>query len=175
MRKKRPSNFQYLEANEIRARVLAQSYLLLKIRPRSEKEIEQRLKYYLQMHNIENNMDIVNDVIKSLKESKLIDDVSFTRFWIESKVRGKPKGKLIIVPQLLQKGINKELIEEELAKITADYPEEELIRKLVTKAEDKYRGFSGFEKRQKIIRYVVARGFSYDKTCQVIDETSKKT
>lgn len=155
-------------------KVLAQAFLLLKFRPRSEKEIEQKLRYYLQKHKIDNNIDIVSDVIKSLKESKLIDDVSFTRFWIQSRVAGKSKGKAVIFFELMQKGINKDLIEEEMVKVMHEYPEEETITKLAIKAGNKYKNVIGYEKKQKIIAYIVRSGFDYDKTRRVIDEMSKK-
>lgn len=156
-------------------KVLGQAFLLLKFRPRSEKEIEQKLRYYLQKHNIESNRDIISEVIKVLKESRLIDDISFTRFWIQGRMSGKTRGKAVIFSELMQKGINKELIEEEMVKIEKVYPEEEAILKLAIKAQDKYRNIAGFEKKQKIIAYIIRRGFSYDKTRRVIDEVSKKT
>lgn len=164
-----------MKNQQLHNKVLSQAYLLLKVRPRSEAEMIHRLKGYLQKHNIENSEDIVNETIKILKESKLIDDVSFTRFWIESRLRGKPKGKTVIFSELIQKGIDKELIEEEIITLQKEYPEEEAIIKLVNKAQEKYRNFAGFAKTQKIIAYVVRRGFSYDKTRRVIDEMGKKT
>lgn len=156
-------------------KVLNYAYLLLKIRPRSEAEIIQRLQGYLKKHGIENSESIINDVLKILKESKLIDDVSFTRFWIESRFRGKSKGKIVITSELIQKGIDKELIEKEITDLQREYPEDEAIAKLVNKAQGKYRNITGFEKKQKIIAYVVRRGFDYDKTRRVIDEMGKKT
>ncbi len=177
MRKTKTSNFISLSEDVVRQKVLNYAYLLLKIRPRSEKELVEKLSLYLHKHNMSEEKDssLISPIIEKLKRSGFVNDQAFVQYWIEKRFRGKPKGKYIIVPELVKKGIDKETIERELSKLQSDYPEDTLILSLVTKAESKYKELTGYKLKEKIIHYVVSRGFSYNQVRRVIDERTKKT
>ena len=75
------------------------AYRLLSIRPRSEKELKRRLfkKGFGQA--------TVSEVISSLKDKRIIDDLKFSRLWIESRMRTSPKGDMLLRKELAQKGV----------------------------------------------------------------------
>lgn len=131
---------------------------------------------FLQKHSVEKKFqdEMVASIIGKLKEENLVNDKEFAKFWIESRLRGKPKGEIIIRSELLQKGVDKEVIDSEYKRALMEYPVDDAIERLYQKASQKYKNIAGMEKRQKITRFIVSRGFTYEKVRRAIDEKLKK-
>src|SRR3989344_5237128 len=81
------------------------SLRFLSYRPRSEKEVRDRLK------SKKATPEIIEKIITKLKEKKFINDEEFTKLWIESRLRFKPRSLRLIEVELRQKGIGEELME----------------------------------------------------------------
>lgn len=138
----------------------------LSYRPRSVKEVKDRL--------IEKkaSVEVVEKVVASLVEHKFLDDKQFAGSWIESRLRYRPKALSVIKQELVQKGIRREIIEEVLPdRREADG---ESIKKLVEKAERKYRNLDPKEQKQKIAAYLGRRGYSWDTISPAIDDYSSE-
>ena len=75
-------------------------------RPRSETEVRQRL------HRRGFNNEVVDEVIISLEERKLIDDVAFAHYWKDSRLSFRPRSKRLIKLELRQKGVTAETANE---------------------------------------------------------------
>ncbi len=128
----------------------------ISIRDRSEKEINDYLykKQYAQ--------EIIKEVISKLENLGLIDDVKFVHTWIQWRA-SKLSSKIKIRQELMQKGIDSQIINEALASI--DETEE------VAKAKelaDKYA--YRYDSRQKLMAYMSRRGYSYDVIRQAIED-----
>src|SRR3989344_6604171 len=77
----------------------------LSYRPRSEKEIRDKLK------KKKASEETINKIILRLKENNFINDEEFVRWWIEQRTNFKPRSLRLIKMELKQKGVSNDLIE----------------------------------------------------------------
>jgi len=131
------------------------AFLLLKFRLRSEKELSQRLK------NKKFSSGVIKKVISFLKEKSFLDDQEFARSWINCRSK-KPFGPRRLRQELRLKGVDQDIIESELARITEAYPEEELVLRLARKRFEKLSDIEPLKAKQRIYAYLLRRGFSID-------------
>lgn len=126
---------------------------LLSYRPRSEHEISFRLK--IKQVPVEK----IALVIKKLKELKFIDDDQFVTWWQQQRDEFRPKSARILKLELIKKGIDSDTIASNLD----DSYQTELDR--ATKAfQKKFKSLKtpmSYGTRQKVIRFMSARGFSW--------------
>ncbi|MEK9176157.1 MAG: RecX family transcriptional regulator [Patescibacteria group bacterium] len=127
----------------------------LSYRPRSEKEILD----YLKKKKLDE--EIIAQIIAKLIEYKFIDDTAFTKFWIEQRSEYKHKPIRVIRFELLQKGIEKELIEESLPKESGELDLEN-AKRLKEKKMDFYRNLDPKKRQEKVMNYLLRKGFSYE-------------
>lgn len=138
----------------------------LKFRPRSEKEVRDKLKQK------KAPPEIIERVIATLSEQKFLNDLEFAKLWVRQRVSLKPRSKRIIVLELRQKGIDKDLIEEVLLDPGEDQKVDDLLqaRKLVSSKIHRYKGLQRQELYQKLGGFLARRGFNWDTIKQSIDE-----
>ena len=129
------------------------AFRLLKIRNRSEREIRDRLKQK------KISEDIIEQTIGYLKNIQLIDDRKFTKDWIAARLT-KPFGLRRIIFELKGKGIDNEIIKEELACARQGYDEEGTVGILVKQCKEKFKETEQSKRRKKIFGYLARRGFS---------------
>ena len=106
--------------------------------------------------------DIINSVIDKLKKERLINDERFIRGFIESKSTKKSKCDIMIA--LSSKVWDMNLCERLYDELKADdclKDESELIKELLRKRHYDFEN-SDYEAKQKEIRYLSSKGFSYD-------------
>ena len=87
----------------------------LEYRPRSEAEVRRHLEYKRRF-----SAENVSCAIVKLKELKLIDDRAFSEVWAMERVTYRHKSSLMIRRELMQKGVDSEIIES----VTADIDDE---------------------------------------------------
>lgn len=155
---------------EITERLKSKLLLFLSARPRSEKEILQKISLILKskfsvfpIFSEISSQKIFElgsrEAINFLKKYSYIDDVSFAKYLMEQR-KNQGKGPIYIKQDLYRKGISKEIIQAVLADKSFDQP----FEKSYKKALEKYKKESDIQKRkQKIIRYLLLRGFSFEK------------
>lgn len=131
------------------------AFHLLKIRGRSEKELRGRLKQK------KFSSAIIETTIDHLKKTRFIDDRQFARSWIQSRLT-KPFGLRRISLELIQKGIDKELLREELAFAKEGFSEDAALKELIQKCRVKYKDVESAKRRQRIFGYLARRGFSIE-------------
>ncbi len=108
-------------------------------------------------------------IIRELKEKKFIDEERFIRSFINDKLRFNKWGRKKIEVALLQKRLPREAIE----KAFAEYSDEELSHSLPVLLKRKWAGVSGkslFEKKSKLIRYALGRGFTMEEVNDCLHE-----
>lgn len=150
----------------------------LSYRPRSEKEVRDHLKCKAQnakrkttvqnskLATAETGM-LIEKVIQKLKEQNFINDEEFVKWWIESRLRFKPRSIKFIKMELKQKGINDEIIQFQISirqladkfQIGSDL---ELAKKIVEKKLPQLAGFPKEKQYQKLQNLLLRRGFTYD-------------
>ena len=106
--------------------------------------------------------DIINSVIDKLKKERLINDERFIRGFIESKSTKKSKRDIMIALSSKVWDMNQcERLYDELKADDCLKDESELIKELLRKRHYDFEN-SDYEAKQKEIRYLSSKGFSYD-------------
>lgn len=128
------------------------AFLLLKFRLRSENEIRQRLK------KKKFQPRIIEETIAFLKERRFIDDSSFARAWISSRLK-KPLGMRRLREELRVKGISREIIENNIEEAKKSYCEEDTVKKIIREKWSKLKGIDPLKAKRRIYSYLLRRGF----------------
>lgn len=155
------------------------SLRFLSYRPRSEKELKDKLKF----KKVEPL--IIEQIIIKLKEQNFLNDEEFTKWWIEQRTTFKVQGLNLIKLELMQKGIQKEVIENQISKILAEQDpalqdkssilnERENAKKLIERKMERLKDLPRQEVYQKIGSFLARRGFDMDTIHSLIDEFYKK-
>lgn len=109
-----------------------------------------------------------SEVCEYIEEVGLVDDDLYVKFFVEDSFRIKNKGARKIVYELKQRGIDDDKINEaieEASDMQYDALKEAYERKLeATKSEtDQYK------RKNKIIRFLISRGFDYSDIKDIVD------
>jgi regulatory protein len=126
---------------------------LLKIRPRSEGELRSKLE--------EKGIPgaVIDRLIEKYKDNGLVDDVAFSRQWVESRLR-KSFGLDRIRLELRSRQVDPEVIKGAIAGSGEGYDEEEAALKLAEKRLAKYHRLPDHKISQRLYGYLRRRGFS---------------
>lgn len=133
----------------------------LSFRPRSKKEIEN----YLKKKNL--GEDEKKLILKKLEKLKMINDLEFAKFFVESRVKFRPKGKRLMAAELVQKGIARQIIEKVLQ--DAEISELDLAKEAISKNLPKFLKLPKFEAKNKIAQFLARRGFPWETIKTIID------
>lgn len=132
---------------------------LLDYRPRTEKEIRQRL-IQKEFSTLE-----IDQVVLRLKRANLVQDQQFAKMWIENRNDFHPRSQRLIRYELRIKGVAEQTIESALADSADDL-------ELATRAAAQYARKLNFQDRvlfrKKLSAYLARRGFSYGTISPVI-------
>ena len=109
--------------------------------------------------------DIVEEAIAYVKSFGYINDAEYTRSFIEN--RKEKKSKKEIYATLCQKGLPKDLIETALEECYADDDSIAAIEAIVRKKKFDPKS-TDYKEMQKMMGYLVRKGFRYDDIRQVI-------
>ncbi|MGN0423598.1 MAG: regulatory protein RecX [Lachnospiraceae bacterium] len=109
--------------------------------------------------------DIVEEAIAYVKSFGYINDAEYTRSFIEN--RKEKKSKKEIYAALCQKGLPKDLIETALEECYADDDSIAAIEAIVRKKKFDPKS-TDYKEMQKMMGYLVRKGFRYDDIRQVI-------
>jgi regulatory protein len=137
---------------------------LLKLRPRSTKELRDRL------HRKEFPSDIIEKVIEEFAKSELLDDEAFAKAWVNWRLSGRPVGLRRIAQELKDKGIPRDTVDGLIAASREDYDEEAVVQNIAERRiRQRAQGSVPFLKRKKrVLDYLLRRGFSADVVSKVI-------
>lgn len=139
------------------------AFLLLKFRPRSEKEI------YLRLKKKKFEERIIKEVLLFLKDKDFIDDNHFAKIWIESRIK-RPLGLRRLKEELRIKGIDKEIIDNQIEEIKKNYSEEDVVSKIAKERLNKLKGIEPQKAKRRIFSYLSQRGFSPGVVIDVINQ-----
>lgn len=140
----------------------------LSFRPRSEKEVRDKLK----TKQVE--PEVIEKIIAKLKEKRFINDEEFAKGWIEGRLRFKPRSTRLIVLELKQKGIKRDLIDKLITNSSLSANDLESAKKLVEKRIARVKSLPKQEIYQKLGRYLASKGFNWDTIKKSIDEILDK-
>jgi regulatory protein len=141
----------------------AYSFLLLKYRQRSEKEISDRLrkKKYPE--------EIVKETLDFLRAKKFIDDAGFARAWIKERL-ARAIGPRRLYQELKLKGIDKQVIESNLSQAKEYYSETETIRELAQRRFNSLKDLDPQAAKRRVYAFLLRRGFSADAVIDTLNQ-----
>jgi regulatory protein len=119
----------------------------ISFRPRSVKEIKDRLYTYLGPDDEETKAN----VMAKLDKLGYLNDREFAKWFVESRQSHRPRSYRHLASELYAKGLDKSVIQEALQ---SGADERDALRQLIEKKQ-------GME-RDKLISYLARRGFSWE-------------
>jgi regulatory protein len=138
------------------------------MRPRSEKEIKERLlkKSF--------SKDTIGDVVLFLKDKNYINDKEFAKSWVRNRIACKPVGKFLLRYQLRQKGIDEQILEDAVNDAAGDFDEEEQALQLASIKKEKFSNIETQKAKKRIADFLKRRGFSTSTIFDTIRELYDK-
>ena len=130
------------------------AYRQLTIRPRSRKELADKLR------DREFDEHTISVVLEHVTRLGYLDDVKFAAQWAAGRIRHRGFGRRRLEQELRIKGISREIITETLNTLFEEAPEAETARK---EAEKKLRTLTRFEpevRRRRLAGFLERKGFS---------------
>jgi regulatory protein len=98
--------------------------------------------------------------MERLINNRFLNDSDFAGMWVENRTRMNPKGAYALRQELLEKGIEEDLIDEKLD----GFNETDAAFDAVKKKLGQWRNLDQNELRKKIYGFLSLRGFSYETT-----------
>ncbi len=124
---------------------------------RSEKELITKLK------SKKYSEEIIDSVISKLKDLDLIDDYYYAKTFINDRLNLTNYSKKRIMNDLYLKGIDKKIYADYLDEVLDFDVEFENAKKIVDKKINQWQlKYEGFALKNKIVSFLIQKGFSYD-------------
>jgi regulatory protein len=174
-----------LFATEV-GKLMERMYGLFSVRMRSEKEVRDYLKqlsFKRKLKDLEELSEVVIEaLIERLKQKDLLNDERFASEWIHARRVSKQKGINAIKAELYQKGIDREIIESKFDSRHQDEDgeewnednEETLAMRALEKKIKNPALLEDRKEKQRILGFLMRKGFSYDVARSVIEKILKK-
>jgi regulatory protein len=143
-----------LLAAEQASRATEAALVFLSYRPRSEKEVRDRLRRggYEQ--------DAIEHAIARLHEWRYLDDADFARRWVENRTAHRPRGRRLLQQELRHKGIAGEIARDAID--DAELDETGAAEALARRRLPSYAGDEPAAIRRRLGAYLARRGYGYD-------------
>ncbi len=140
------------------------AYILLRSRPRSVREVIERLKLkgYIE--------EVIGEVVASLMKTGDLDDERFARFWVESRMHTNPVGDVILRHELSSKGIAEPTIDMVLSEKASAYDEHELAFSIARERYDRLKKLDKRKAAKRLYDFLARRGFKFDVIKRIIGE-----
>lgn len=121
----------------------------------------------LQRYNLDSST--IEEIIAQLKKDKFIDETRFTRSFIKDKLQFNKWGRKKIEYALKQKRIPNNIVN----KVFEEFTDQDLNGALLDIMQAKWKTIKGdtnYERRTKLIRFALSRGFDMDNIMKQIDK-----
>ena len=130
------------------------AFLLLSLRPHSEKELEKKLR--------EKGFPavVIKEALEKLHDLKYLNDASFANGWARNLAVNKLWGNRKIMASLREKGVAPQFIDDAIIAARLEIAEEEAISVLVRKKAAKKKPVTfDIKEKQRIFQGLMGRGF----------------
>ncbi len=139
------------------------AYKLLAVRARSEKELRGRLT----RDQIPEN--ILETVISDLKKLEMLNDREFALMFARSRMITRPEGAFLLRRELVEKGIEEELIETAIEHVFAEKSEFDWALELAAKRKRQVSSPDDVKTQKKVSDFLQRRGFRWDIVREIMD------
>jgi regulatory protein len=150
--------YSTLVLKDQQARAYDAALRFLGARPRSEREIRDRLARH------EFDVQVVDRVIERLRRIQLVDDVAFAAYWVEQRATHRPRGSRLLKQELRHKGVDQDVVAEAL-------PSDDDADGAYRAAQRKATSLRAFDERtfkQRLGAFLQRRGYGYETVRPVV-------
>lgn len=109
----------------------------------------------------------VEQLISELQGDRFIDDTRYAVAFVRDHIRFNHWGERRIEQALFQQGISRETIREALLQAKNDGLSVDLVRLLAQRSVTLQKELPQ-QRRQKLLRYAISRGFAYNEACEAL-------
>jgi regulatory protein len=138
----------------------AKALELLARREHTAEEIARKLEH--------RNFDpqIISECVVKLKDTNSIDETRFAEYYIASRLRKSPRGRVAIRAELLQRGVDRNTADAAISSYEAENPNafEESLRRAAEKA------VRDAPSREKLAQRLARRGFSAAEVARAMEK-----
>ena len=110
------------------------------------------------------------DILNYLIDNRFVDNKRFVKAFVRGKINQSGWGLNKIRFHLMQKGIEKELIDEALQAFDEEVYRQRLVEVLTTKAKI-VKAANDFEKKRKLAAFAIQKGFEAPLVWEVLKES----
>ena len=139
-------------------------YRLLARRMYTKKEIQNKLQ------SQKYSMRVIQNILSLMEEYGYLNDRLFAEEWIELRIQKKPKGRIVLKHELMQKGIEESIIEKALE---SKLDESKLYEKALELARNRVKAYSKDDvltAKRKLMNFLIRRGFDFETIRDVIEK-----
>lgn len=146
------AEIEQLQTRDAEEQAHERAVRLIARRPRSETEVRQRL----QKAGVA--APVITVVLNRLRNSKLLDDEAFAKFWVENRTTFRPRSKRALQMELKRKGVSTTALADALQ----DTHDTEAAYALALKRAKRLAALPAPDFRRKLSEYLARRGFDYE-------------
>ena len=128
----------------------------LSYRDRSKWEITQYLEKKQHSHLV------IQQTLEYLENLDYVDDQRFAMQWGQFNINKKKLGRNRLYLELLNKGIDRETLENILSTLYENNPEIQLAKECASKKWESLKGVEADKKKRRLFQHLKRRGFSAD-------------
>ncbi|MBN1481871.1 hypothetical protein EH223_05970 [candidate division KSB1 bacterium] len=139
------------------------AYRLLAVRPRSKKELSDRLKL------AGFNQNDINWVLDELVRLKLLNDTEFALMFAKNRMITKPCGPLLLRQELTQKGISPRDIAHAIHEVYSEKSEYVIAREAAIKNKKKQVRLDEDKAKKRVTDFLMRRGFNWDIVNDIVE------
>ena len=143
-------------------RTLDRAIHLLSFRPRSEAELRQRLV------SAGVPAPAIDVACEELSRRGYLDDAEFARFWVQDRLRFRPKGARALRQELRTRGVANDAIEQAIGELNPLEDAYRAVKARAARMADLARS-DPRACRMKLTGYLQRRGFDYSVVREVVD------
>ncbi|MDN5353516.1 MAG: regulatory protein [Candidatus Cloacimonadota bacterium] len=112
---------------------------------------------------------LIQKLLKKAENYNYLSEERFAELFCESLIN-KGKSRREIHAKMYEKGVDETLIEQVLAQKYSNKKNDEIVTRNLEKASKRYSNLEQKKKREKIINYMVRKGFSYHVVVAALQE-----
>lgn len=129
-------------------------------KPRTEREVRQRLTRA--------GVDEASmaQIVADMRNAGLLDDASFSKEWVESRLRSSPASRRKLEWELRQKGVAQSVINQTLQ--TADVDDTQTALDMARRRLPRLAGDDAITQKRKLSDYLARNGFNYSTISEVL-------
>lgn len=134
----------------------------ISFRPRSEREVRNRLR------KRGYSDPAIEIAVEKSRGWGYLNDESFAEFWVENRLRHRPRGARMLSQELRQKGVDRNVIDAVIEE--SDIDEHGAALELARKRAPRLANLEPDVQKRRLSQYLARRGYGWDVIRPVLDE-----